>query len=171
MLTVAMNDRAAILLGLRDGFGGLEPIDALASGLRKWVERGIGYSGEVVCWNPVPTTANEAPGDIFDLTGWECSHSSFHLEDFVPVDVSHGNGQPIVGVEAQRELLRQGIVLAREIGRLVGALDSPIPVRCIIAANDTNGTFRFHRIRTDESWHNADLDSYGRDHMVVIDFT
>ena len=32
-------------------------------------------------------------------------------------------------------------------------------VRCVVAANSTNGTFRFHRARPGESWLVADLDS------------
>ncbi|WP_431957318.1 DUF6630 family protein [Nocardia lijiangensis] len=169
MLTLTMNDRAARLLGLRDGFGGLDPEEELASGLRTWVDGGIGCRGEVVCWAPVPAHADDAPGPFGDLTGWECFHTDFHLEDFVPVDSKYADG-PIIGVDAQRTLLRQGIALAREVGRLAGELSTPIPLRCIVATNDTNGKFRFHRIRPGESWLLEDLDSYDRDYVVVIDF-
>lgn len=164
-----MNDRATKLLGLRDGFGGLDPEEGLASGLRRWVDGGIGSRGEVVCWAPVPVHADDAPGLHFDLTGWECLQTVFHLEDFLPVASTYAEG-PIIGVDAQRTLLRQGIALAREVGRLAGELSTPIPLRCIVATNETNGTFSFHRIRTDESWLSDDLDGYGRDYVVVIDF-
>jgi hypothetical protein len=53
--------------------------------------------------------------------------------------------------------------------RLVRDLDEPRPVRCIIGANDTNATFRFHQIRRGESWNHADLDSYQLDKLIVID--
>nr|WP_156095090.1 hypothetical protein [Nocardia lijiangensis] len=166
---MTMNDRAARLLGLREGFGGLDPEEGLASGLRTWVDGGIGCRGEVVCWAPVPAHADDAPGLFLDLTGWECSHTDFHLEDFVPVDSTYADG-PSIGVDAQRTLLTQGIALAREVGRLAGELSTPIPLRCIVATNDTNGKFRFHRIRPGESWLLDDLDSYDRDYVVVIDF-
>ncbi|MFE6924792.1 hypothetical protein ACFVAV_27465 [Nocardia sp. NPDC057663] len=164
-----MNDRAARVLGVRGGFDGLDPEGSLAAGLRTWVDGGIECRGEVVCWGPVPAHADDALGRAFDLTGWECSHTSFHLEDFVPVETTCAEG-PIISVDAQRTLLRQGIALAREVGRLAEDLDTPIPLRCIIATNETNGTFRFHRIRPDESWLVDDLDSYVGDHVVVIDF-
>ncbi|MFF2085913.1 hypothetical protein ACFVVM_19210 [Nocardia sp. NPDC058176] len=164
-----MNDLAARVLGVRGGFGGLDPDGGLAAGLRTWVDSGIECHGEVVCWRPVPAHADDAPGQAFDPTGWECSQTSFHLEDFVPVETTYAEG-PIISVDAQRTLLRQGIALAREVGRLAGDLDTPIPLRCVIATNETNGTFRFHRIRPEESWLVDDLDSYDGDCVVAIDF-
>jgi len=44
----------------------------------------------------------------------------------------------------------------------------PLPCR-IIAVNDTNGTFRFHQIRPDESWNSPDLDAHREDKMIVVD--
>ncbi|MFC6012423.1 hypothetical protein [Nocardia lasii] len=168
VLTVTMNDRATRLLNVRDGFGGLDPEEGLAPALRSRFENGIECRGEVVSWTPLSETADNAPGRLHDLTGWECFHTSFHLEDFVPVDKTYADG-PIIGLDGQRTLLRQGIALARELGHMATALSTPIPLRCIIATNETNGTFRFHRIRPDESWLNDDLDRYEADHLVVID--
>ena len=42
-------------------------------------------------------------------------------------------------------------------------------MRCIIAVNDTNGTFRFHQIRPSESWNSPDLDAHREDKMIVVD--
>ena len=42
-------------------------------------------------------------------------------------------------------------------------------MRCIIAVNDTNGTFWFHQIRSGESWHSPDLDAHREDKMIVVD--
>ncbi|MEU0873321.1 DUF6630 family protein [Nocardia brasiliensis] len=165
-----MDDRTARLLRLRDGFGGLDPEAGLAPDLRRtWVDAGIECRGEVVCWAPAPSHADDAPGRALDLTGWECSETRFHLEDFVPVE-SRDAEVPIFGVDAQRTLLRQGIALAREVGRMAGELSAPIPLRCIVGVNETCGTFRFHRIRSNESWILDDLDSYDREYGVVIDF-
>ncbi|WP_316572976.1 hypothetical protein [Nocardia canadensis] len=136
MLAVTMNDRTAGLLDLRDGFGGLDPAEGLAAGLRTWVDRGIGFRDEVVCWAPVPAHADHAPGPHSDRTGWECFHTVFHLEDFVPVDRTYAEVS-IIGVDAQRTLLRQGIALAREVGRLGGELSTPIPLRCIVATDNS----------------------------------
>ncbi|MGW0252620.1 DUF6630 family protein [Nocardia goodfellowii] len=164
-----MDDRAARLLGLRDGFSGLDPDEGLASGLRTWVDGGIECRGEVVCWAPAPAHADDAPGLFGDLTGWECSHNDFHLEDFVPVDPQYVE-MPVIGVDAQRTLLRQGIALAREVGRLAGELSAPVPLRCIVAVGDSSGTFRFHRLRPGESLLFEDLDSYERGGVVIVDF-
>jgi hypothetical protein len=38
-----------------------------------------------------------------------------------------------------------------------------------VSANTTNGTFRFHRIRSGESWVDPDLDAYLSDKVVVVD--
>jgi len=43
---------------------------------------------------------------------------------------------------ARKFLLRHGFAVTLEFCRLVQALEPPAPVRCIIAVNDTNGTFR-----------------------------
>lgn len=165
-----MNDPAARVLGVRGGFGGLDPEEGLASGLRTWVDDGIECRGEVVCWAPAPADADDAPGRLFDLIAWEAFHNDVHLESFVPVDGAYAGG-PLIGVDAQRILLRQGIALAREVGRLAGELSTPIPLRCVIATNETNGKFRFYRIRPDDDWswlfENFD---HGRGYVVVIDF-
>ena len=48
------------------------------------------------------------------------------------------------------------------------ALEPPAPVRCIIAVNDTNGTFQFHQIRPGESWNSPGLDAHREDKMIVV---
>ncbi|PXX58051.1 hypothetical protein DFR70_11523 [Nocardia tenerifensis] len=68
VLNVTMNDRAARVLGVRNGFGGLDPEQGLAPGLRTWVDGGIECRREVVCWAPAPAHADDAPGREFDLT-------------------------------------------------------------------------------------------------------
>ena len=42
-------------------------------------------------------------------------------------------------------------------------------MRCIIAVNDTNGTFRLHQIRPGERWNSPDLDAHREDKMIVVD--
>ncbi|MFF2550588.1 hypothetical protein ACFVUS_06285 [Nocardia sp. NPDC058058] len=170
MLTMAMNDRARELFDIRTGFAALDSSGGLAAGLRDWADRGLEIRGEILAWKPVPFSAADAPADFGDLTGWESAHTALHLDDFVPVTISDSDGQPRIGPDDQRELLRQGIALAFEIGRLAAELPVPQSIRCVVSANDTNGTFRFHRIRAGESWHDADLDSYESDHVVVLDF-
>jgi hypothetical protein len=51
---------------------------------------------------------------------------------------------------------------------LARGLTVPMPVRCIIGANETTGNFRFHQLRADERWNSADLDS-GLGKIVVVD--
>ena len=42
-------------------------------------------------------------------------------------------------------------------------------MRCIIAVNDANGTFRSHQIRLGESWNSPDLDAHREGKMIVVD--
>ncbi|WP_327151129.1 hypothetical protein [Nocardia sp. NBC_01329] len=55
------------------------------------------------------------------------------------------------------------------MSRLVYELDSPAAVRFIVGANETNATFRFHRIRSGECWNRPNLDEYRQDKMIVVD--
>ncbi|ONF73398.1 hypothetical protein [Amycolatopsis keratiniphila] len=46
---------------------------------------------------------------------------------------------------------------------------APVPVRCVVGANSTNGTFRFHRARPGESWLHDDLDAYRMEKLITVD--
>ncbi|MFD8784786.1 hypothetical protein [Kitasatospora sp. NPDC059599] len=168
MLSLTMNDAAAEMLVLTGG-AVLTPPGGLAPGLRGRLAEGIARRGDVLTWADSTGNADGAPSFFGDLTGWECADSSFHLEDHVPVDVQIIDDAPQISQDDQRVLLLHGIAFAMEFRRLVTELDHPSPVRCIVGANETNATFRFHQIRAGESWHSPDLDSYRTDKMVVID--
>lgn len=124
----------------------------------------------MLTWADSVGNSDGAPSFFNDLTAWECSDSSFHLEDHVPVPVAIVDDAPQIAEDDQRILLLHGIAFAIEFGQLVCALDQPSPVRCIVAANETNATFRFHQIRPGEFWNYPDLDRYQLEKMVVIDF-
>ncbi|MDA0636715.1 hypothetical protein OUY22_25160 [Nonomuraea sp. MCN248] len=143
MITVRMNDAAAHLVPL-SGSGGFDPPGGLAPRLRAFVGQGIVRHGRVLTWARSARGAHEtAPSH--DLTGWECRHSSFHLEDFVPVDSAVVDDAPVIGEGEQRVLLRQGLAAAMEVARLVRALSPPVPVRCILSANETGGHLQVPR--------------------------
>jgi hypothetical protein len=169
VITVKLNDAAAEAVRVLAGFDAVEPPGGLAPELRERATRGLQRRGRVLTWAGSTANADNAPAFFVDLTAWECGDSSFHLEDFVPVDVTTVDDQPFITEADQRLLLLHGLALAREVGRLAYALDPPAPVRCIIAANDTNVTFRFHQIRIGEYWNLPELDSYQRDKMIVVD--
>lgn len=169
MLSLTMNEAAAEALGVSDGRAGLTPPGGLAAGLRERLAVGIERRGAVLTWADSTGGADGAPSFFPDLTAWECSDSSFHLEDHVPVTVRTVDDAPVISPDDQRTLLRHGVALALEFRRLVAGLDRPGPVRCIVGANDTNATFRFHLIREGETWHAPDLDRYLSDKMVVVD--
>lgn len=169
MLSIQMNDAAARLLGVQDGLLPVPPPGGLAAGLEEVLGRGIVRRQRVLTWVDSAGSAAGAPSFFPDLTGWECSDSSFHLEDVVPVDVAIIDDAPVISEAAQRTLLIQGLGFGLRFARLVRDLDEPGPVRCIIGANDTNATFRFHQIRDGENWNDPDLDSYKLDKMIVID--
>ncbi|WP_328929922.1 hypothetical protein OG429_38645 [Streptomyces sp. NBC_00190] len=169
MLSLTMNDAAAGILGVLASRVDLTPPGGLAPGLRDRLTEGITRRGQVLTWANSAGNANDAPSFFGDLTGWECADSSFHLEDHVPVDVRIIDDAPQVSQDDQRILLLHGITFALEFRDLITRLDHPSPVRCIVSANETNATFRFHQIRAGESWSHPDLDSYRMDKMVVID--
>lgn len=164
-----MNDAAIDATGLLSGLAAVEPPGGLAPGLRERAARGIVRRGQVLTWASSDGGAETVPLATSDLTGWECSDSSFHLGDVVPVELVINDGLPAIADEGQRVLLLHGLAFALVLSRSVYALDPPGPVRCIISVNSTNGTFRFHQIRPGEGWNVPDLDSYLSDKMLVLD--
>ncbi|MFE0461335.1 hypothetical protein ACFW1A_19020 [Kitasatospora sp. NPDC058965] len=166
-----MNDAAAALLGAWTGLAPTQPPQGLTAGLRHLTANGIAIHGDaVVLTDTVPHLHDTGPGGFIDLTAWECSFNSFHLEDFVPVTVEVlDGGEPVIAEADQRLLLTHGLTLALHICNLGCALEPPLPIRCIVSAGTTNGTFRFHRIRAGQHWHHPDLDAYTLEKMIVID--
>lgn len=115
-------------------------------------------------------TWEQRAGTFIDLTAWECGVNSFHLEDFVPVTIEMlPDGEPTITEADQKLLLTHGITLALHICRLSGGLQPPVPIRCIVSANTSNATFRFHRIRAGQKANHPDLDGYTLEKMIVID--
>ncbi|GAA5084020.1 hypothetical protein HNP84_003748 [Thermocatellispora tengchongensis] len=173
MISVKMNDDAAALLGVLDGPGGAHPPGGLSADLRERLAEGIAWRGDVLTWASCPGMPDGA-SRCQTLTYWESSASSFHLEPYVLDEATMeelvaADGPPVIREDDQRLILQHGIAFALEFSRLVHALDPPCAVRCIVAVNETNGTFRFHRIRPDERWNTADLDTYELDKLVEID--
>jgi hypothetical protein len=169
VLTLKLNDAAVQSLGLTNGLQLKVPGDDLSVGLQRRMDRGISRRGAVLTWADSAGAAAGAPSIFNDLTAWECADSSFHIEDFVPVDVAVVDDAPLISDADQRLLLIHGVAFAFQFSRLVYALVPPSPVRCIIGANDTNATFRFHQVRQGEQWNPSDLDSYRQDKMIVLD--
>jgi hypothetical protein len=169
VLSLRMNDPAVKLLDAASGLAALEPPGGLAPGLRERLARGIVRKGAVLTWTDSTADAAGAPSFFPDLTVWECSDSSFHLEDFVPVEVGIVDDAPVISDADQRTLLQHGIAFALRFGRLVCDLDPPAPARCILGVNVTNATFRFHQVRTGEAWNRPDLDDYQMERIVVVD--
>ena len=165
-----MNDDAVTLLGVLGHMADIEPPGGLAAGLRALLASGIVRRAQVLTWAGSQGNADDAPSIFPDLTAWECADSSFHLEDKVPVTVTPTeDSEPRISEDDQRVLLSHGIAFAMGFAQLVYALDPPAPVRCIIAANTTNATFRFHQIRPSERWNLPDLDLFRLDKVIEID--
>ncbi len=125
----------------------------------------------MLTWAGSKGNAEGAPAIFPDLTAWECSDSSFHLEDLVPVDVAIVDDAPVISEAGQRTLLVHGLSFGLRFARLVRDLGGPAAVRCIIGANETNATFRFHQVREGEHWNPPDLDRYRLDKMIVADIS
>jgi hypothetical protein len=171
VLAIRMNDAAVSGLGVLTGRGLVGPPGGLGAGLRAMVAAGIEVRGQVVVWNDGARWAAPPPGSFPDLTGWECFVNSFHLEDVVPVEVVLSEeADPLISEADQVVLLRHGVALALEVCRLAAVLEGPIPSRCMVATNRTNGTFRFHQIRDGQDWVLTDLNAYQSEKVVVVDF-
>jgi len=169
VLTLKVNDAAAQALGVIGALQCTALSGDLTTGLQARIDRGLTRRGSVLTWADSSGGAEGAPSFFNDLTAWECADSSFHIEDFVSVDVAIVDSAPLISDSDQRTLLLHGFAFALQFSRLVYALNPPSPVRCIVAANDTNATFRFHQIRQGEQWNVPALDSYRQDKMIVLD--
>jgi hypothetical protein len=165
-----MNDPAASGLGMLAGSASVAPPGGITPELQAMVADGIEVRGEVVVWTDGARWAAPPPGNSPDLTGWECFVNSFHLEDVVPVEVVVSDeGEPSISDADQLVLLRHGVAFALEVCRLAAHLDLPVAVRCVVATNRTNGTFRFHRIRAGEDWVLPDLNDYRLEKVAVVE--
>lgn len=169
VLSVKMNDAAVGALGLLQGLTMTQPQGGLAPGLWERIRQGIVRHGDVLTWATSVSNAAQAPTIFKDLTAWECAGSSFHVEDFVNVDIAAVDDSSVISEEGQQILLQHGLTFALQFSRLVYAIDPPTPVRCILAVNATNATFRFHQIRPGELWNLPELDRYQLEKVVVID--
>lgn len=128
MLSLKMNDAAIQALGFLAGLTGATPPGGLAPGLRDQLASGIGHRGDLLTWADSASNTDSAPSFFGDLTNWECSASSFRLEDHVPVRIALvDGGTPQITEDDQRTLLLHGIAFALEFGRLVYGLDRPAP--------------------------------------------
>lgn len=146
MLTIQLNDDAVQLLGLLlDGTLPLIPSGGLVPGLEDIIARGIVRRGQVLVWADSVGAAERASTIFHDLTSWECANSSLHLEDSVPVHIETVDDAPVISEAGQKTLLINGLAFGFRFAQLVQSIDEPSPVRCIIAANETNATFRFTR--------------------------
>lgn len=171
VIALTMNDSAAQLLDVPSEPAGLGPTDGVAPRLQELLTRRIARRGDVLVWSGSVGDTAKAPSNFPDLTGWECTDSSFHIEDFVPVTIDDVDDEPRISEDDQRVLLQQGIAFGLRFSRLVYRLDALVPVRCIVGANETNATFRFHQIRAGESWTRPNLDDYRLDKLAVLDIS
>jgi hypothetical protein len=174
MLSVRMNEVAARSFGpagLRD----IVPPSELASGLRELVAQGVVLCGDLLVFTHQRADAEAAMarGVSEELSGWECSVSSLHLEDEVPLPADGGalrdDGELGFSAAEQVLMLRHGLGFAFEVVRLVRELPESVGVRCIVGANDSNGTFRFHRARAADIWMGPDLDGFELEQLVVVE--
>jgi hypothetical protein len=169
VISLMMNDAAARVLRVMDGLADVAPPGGLAPGLQERVATGIVRQGEVLVWANSTGDAQDAPSNFPDLTGWECADSSLHLDGLVPVEVAVVDGMPTITEEDQGTLLRHGIALGLALSPSIYALQPPAAVRFVLAASQTNSTFRFHQIRANERWNDPNLDNYRLEKVIVMD--
>ncbi len=103
--------------------------------------------------------------NIDDETGFECSLSKVHVEDYLPVS------------RTSEELARIGVAYANFIRRAV--IESHITgvFRIVVAveladgsANKDGCTVRFHKVRPHQFWLDDDLEHYQEEAIFAMDF-
>ena len=172
-----MNDMAAAALGFvtEPLYGGVE----LDEELRRIVDAGLTVREGAVLFAGFRETLRIKAGQVTraiermgwrNLTTYECQHNSFHLEDdsMQQGDLNE-DGVPRISEVDQVTLLRRGLLVARDVCDLARNLEEPVPVRCIIGAGETSGTFRFHQLRDGEDWISNDLDAFRLEKIVLVD--
>ncbi|GAA4482142.1 hypothetical protein GCM10023191_002030 [Actinoallomurus oryzae] len=177
MITIRMNDDAADALGLLVGTATSDVYPELDDQLREMLSRGLTRNDDALVFvinDRGGTELTAGSRDAMARMGWnttqyECRASSFHLEDHAPVTVDVVDDEPHISREDQVLMLELGLRMAHGVDRLVRSLPNPVPVRCIIGAGSTNGTFRLHQLREGESWLVDDLDRYQEEMLVVVD--
>jgi hypothetical protein len=177
VITIRMNDDAADALGLLVGTAAPEAYPELDDQLRDMLSRGLTRNDDALVFvindrggAKLTAGSREAMARMdWDTTQYECHASSFHLEDHAPVTVNVVDGDLHISREDQVLMLKLGLRVADGVARLVRSLPDPVPVRCIIGAGSTNGTFRLHQLREGESWLLDDLDRYREEMRVVVD--
>jgi hypothetical protein len=177
VITVRMNDEAARALDLFTGSGRAGSDVDLDGQLREMIGHGLIHDDGALVFavtdrGAVRRTSGAAAAMVrmgWDLTQYECQATSFHLDDHAPVTVTEVDGEPWIDRDDRVIMLRLGLKLASEVGRLVRGLAEPASVRCIISAGSTNGTFRFHQLRGGRSWLVENLDDYREEMMITVD--
>ncbi|GAA4180415.1 hypothetical protein GCM10022252_03220 [Streptosporangium oxazolinicum] len=161
MLTIRMNEAAASALRPLTTVDPPPTVPALGQELRDKFTEGLTYNDgawifteHIGQWAGAPASASAAITKMGwkNLSGYEWNVNAFHLEDYTPVHRENLNGRPWISHEDQVMLLKLGLVVADNVFGLVRALPEPIPVRCVIGANDTCVVFRFHQIRCGDEW-------------------
>jgi hypothetical protein len=169
VLNIRMNELAIGALA-RAGLADAVAAPELAPRLRTLEAEGVVRHGAALTFARYADHGDAPRPDSLDLTGWECTTNSFHLDDVVPVHVeSSVDGEPVINEADQVAMLRHGWGFALAVVRLVRELPEPVAVRCIVGANSTNGTFRFHQARRGEPWLAPDVDTYPLDKLIVVD--
>jgi hypothetical protein len=116
--------------------------------------------------NSIWTSERTKIANVDDETGFECSLSEIHIEDFFESDI---------GLE---ELARSGNDFAFQLGRAL--LESGIdgPFRTIVSARCADQsvrvketcTVRFHKLRPGQVWLDENLEAYNEEAIAVLDF-
>jgi hypothetical protein len=162
VITVRLNEAAARALGFPFGAGA----DPGELG-RRLVTGGLARDGRGGL--VVPGLSFKVP-DFPDLTFRESQRNCWHLDDHPDIHAEvDGEGTPHIDHDDQVLMLRHGLALSLIVGELARALPDRPATCCIIGANDTNGTFRFHQLRPGERWIGEDLDLYLDDMLIVIE--
>jgi len=133
--------------------------ELLSDELSDLLQAGFTVIHSAVVFSAMNQAARKTPVSSFpDLTGYECFINHLHVEDYFEGFT-----------EDSQQLLCQGIAFALEVKRQLQFSFPGRQFNLIIAYNEFGCNFRFHTVRTGESWLPADLEQLTREAIMILE--
>jgi hypothetical protein len=133
--------------------------EKLTEALSQLLAQGFTELGGAIVFTAVRNIGeNVGPGNLPDLTGFECFVNHIHVEDQLDPPVSN-----------EIVWLRQGIAFALETKTRLRSEFPQKPFNIIVASTAQGCGVRFHLNRPGEQWLKSDLESYAEEAILVLE--
>jgi len=122
------------------------PPDRLDPRLARVLEGGLAEESGCIFLSALANGYNPSLRERLDGTGLECFVNHFHVENRVPGPLPYQLGQ--------------AVLFAKGLGLLLEGSYPGIIFRIIVSQNDQGTIIRFHKVRSGESYLDANLENY-----------